>query len=231
MTFCNEIKGKSALALSRDLGVRYRTAWVLAHKLREAMASEMRGHRLGGVGATVEIDGGYFGRYVKPANYKKNRRDLRLRGNRSGKRRVVVVVRQRDGRTLPAAFTSEGEALSFIRRRVELGTEIMADGSSAWNDLHGRHVVKRINHQIAYSNYGACTNGAESFFSRMRRAETGHHHHLAGTYLARYARESAWREDHRRDAHGAQARLVAGLALRARPSVDFTGYWQRAAMA
>jgi transposase-like protein len=39
--FCNEVKGKSALALSRDLGTQYKTAWVLAHKLREAMASEL----------------------------------------------------------------------------------------------------------------------------------------------------------------------------------------------
>src|SRR5580658_8701682 len=41
--FCNEVKGKSALALSRDLDVQYKTAFVLAHKLREAMASELRG--------------------------------------------------------------------------------------------------------------------------------------------------------------------------------------------
>ncbi len=48
----------------------------------------------------------------------------------------------------------------------------------------------------------------------MRRAEQGHHHHIAGTYLARYAQESAWREDHRRDDNGAQVRGVARLALR-----------------
>jgi transposase-like protein len=62
--FCNEVKGKSALALSRDLDVQYKTAFVLAHKLREAMASAMRGMRIGGQGETVEVDGGYFGGYV-----------------------------------------------------------------------------------------------------------------------------------------------------------------------
>ena len=77
---------------------------------------------------------------------------------------------------------------------------------------------------------GACTNGAESFFSRLRRAEVGHHYHIAGAYLARYAQESAWREGHRRDSNGDQTRGVVGLALKARPSVDFCGYWQRAAM-
>ena len=225
--FCNEVKGKSALALSRDLDVQYKTAWVLSHKLREAMATEMRGHRLGGQGKVVEVDGGYFGGYVKPANHRENRRDRRLLRNQTGKRQCVVVVRQRDGRTMPSAFPTEAAAMGFIRDRVAQGTEIMADEASSWNALHARYTVKRINHQLAYSADGACTNGAESFFSRMRRAEQGHHHHIVGTYLARYAQESAWREDHRRDDNGAQVRGVARLALRARPSVDFCGYWQR----
>jgi hypothetical protein len=45
--FCNEVKGKSMLAMSRDLGVQYKTSFVLAHKMREAMASEMRGVNVG----------------------------------------------------------------------------------------------------------------------------------------------------------------------------------------
>ena len=63
--FINEVKGKSALALSRDLNVQNNAAFVLAHKLREAMASELKDMRLGGDGETVEVDGGYFGGYVK----------------------------------------------------------------------------------------------------------------------------------------------------------------------
>ncbi len=51
--FCNEVKGKSALALSRDLDVQYKTAFVLAHKLREAMAQSVKGLHLGGEGKTV----------------------------------------------------------------------------------------------------------------------------------------------------------------------------------
>ena len=55
--FVNEVKGKAALALSRDLAVDYKTAFVLSHKLREAMASESKGLRVGGEGKTVETDG------------------------------------------------------------------------------------------------------------------------------------------------------------------------------
>jgi transposase-like protein len=65
--FCNEVKGKSALAISRDLGLSYKAAFVLLHKLREAMAEEMKGRKLGGEGKIAEVDGGYFGGYQKPA--------------------------------------------------------------------------------------------------------------------------------------------------------------------
>jgi hypothetical protein len=61
----------------------------------------------------------------------------------------------------------------------------------------------------------------------MRRAEIGHHHHIAGAYLLRYAQEASWREDNRRVSNGDQVSRVAGLAMQQKPSVDFTGYWQR----
>jgi transposase-like protein len=226
--FCNEVKGKNALALSRDLDCQYKTAFVLAHKMRESMATEVKGHQFGGVGKSVEIDGAYFGGYIKPANHKENRRDRRLAENQNGKRQCVVVIRERDGHVLPSAFQSEGDALSFIRNRVARDTEIHADESPAWNDLAARYSMKRINHQLAYSDDGACTNGAESYFSRIRRAEIGHHHHVSGVYLARYAQESAWREDHRWVDNGSQVKGVVHLAMNAPPSVDFCEYWQRA---
>jgi ISXO2-like transposase domain len=211
--FCNEVKGKSALALSRDLDVQYKTAFVLAHKLREAMASEMKGKMVGGPDRVAEIDGGYFGGYVRPANLHENRRDLRLASNQSGKRKVVVVIREREGRTLPAVFRSESEALSFIVAKAAKGTELAADESTAWNSLQARFAMQRIDHQQAYSLNGVYTNGAEEFFSRMRRAEIGHHHHVAGPYLVRYAQEAAWREDHRRVDNGRQVQGVMALAL------------------
>jgi len=73
----------------------------------------------------------------------------------------------------------------------------------------------------------ACTNWAEEFFSRMRRAEIGHHHHIAGDYLLRYTQEASWREDNRRVSNGDQVNRIATLAMKHKPSVDFSGYWQR----
>lgn len=225
--FCNEVKGKSALALSRDLCVSYKCAFVLLHKLREAMADELKGRVVGGEGKVAEVDGGYFGGYVRPANMKADRLDRRFTRNQSGKRKVVVIVRERGGNSVPAVFSSESKAAAFIKSRIAKGTTVHADEASAWDGLHERFEMKRINHQEAYSFDGACTNQAEEYFSRLRRAEIGIHHHIAGAYLLRYAQESSWREDNRRVANGDQVQRIAGLALKRAKSVDFTGYWQR----
>ena len=170
----------------------------------------------------------WFGGHVRPENLAADRIDRRLAGNQSGKRRVVVTMRERGGRTLAQVFPAEADAVAAIRLRIAKGTTVHADESPAWNKLHASFAMQRINHQEGYSIDGACTNGAESYFSRLRRGELGHHHHIAGPYLVRYAQEAAWREDLRRVSNGAQVHGVAGLAMRCPPSVDFCGYWQRA---
>ena len=225
--FMNEVNGKSALALSRDLGMSHKACWILLHKVREAMAEEFRGRKIGGEGKVAEVDGAYFGGYVRAANLAKQRRDRRHIANQSGKRQSVVIVRERNGHSVAAVFRSEGAALSWIKSRINHGTVIHADEAGGWNDLQSKYEMKRINHQEAYSLDGACTNQAESYFSRLRRAEMGHHHHVSGPYLLRYAQESAWREDARRVDNGAQVRRVTELALKRGPSVDFSGYYQR----
>ena len=225
--FCNEVKGKTMLAISRDLGLSYKAAFVLCHKMREAMAEEMKGRVIGGEGKVAEVDGGYFGGYVKPANLKENRKDRRFWINQTGKRKAVVIVRERDGNSVPAVFRTEGAALSWIKTRIAPGTTVNADEAPVMERSARPFEMKRINHQEAYSLDGACTNWAEKYFSRLRRAEAGHHHHIAGPYLLRFAQEAAWREDNRRVTNGDQVHRVAGLAMRRKPSVDFSGYWQR----
>jgi len=85
----------------------------------------------------------------------------------------------------------------------------------------------RINHSVAFSKDGACTNQAESYFSRLRRAELGQHHHISGKYLAAYAVEMAWREDNRRMPNGALHRAATAAALAHPVSRVWAGYWQR----
>ncbi|MDP2125539.1 MAG: IS1595 family transposase [Parvibaculum sp.] len=224
--FVNGAKGMSALQLSRDLDCQYKTAFVLAHKLREAMGAELKDRKLSG---HVEVDGAYFGGYVKPENRKEDRKDRRLKENQTGKRRVVVVVRERGGKSYTQVFRSEDQSVEMIRSRVESGTTVYADEASSWDALHASYDTKRVNHSINFKDEDACTNQAESFFSRLRRSEIGTHHHFAGKYLGAYAKEMAWREDNRRVSNGEQFLMAAGAALGHPVSRQWKGYWQRKA--
>ena len=141
-----------------------------------------------------------------------------------------MVIRERGGNTLPGVFRNEADALNFIRRHVPQGTTLYGDAAGPWNELYSRYTLHRVNHEDAYSLGGEHeinTNQAESFFSRMRRGEIGHHHHVAGPYLLRFAQEAAWRENYRRSANGTQVDRIVALAMRNKPSIDFCGYWQR----
>jgi transposase-like protein len=224
--FVNGAKGVAALQLSRDLDCQYKTAFVLTHKLREAMAQELADRQLNGI---VEIDGAYFGGYVKQENEKADRKDLRLKMNRTGKRQCVVIMRERGGRSLPFVVANEGDAVPYVRERVGTLATIHADEGSGWDALHAGWDTRRVNHSILFYDKGVCTNQAESFFSRLRRAEVGTHHHIAGPYLGQYAGEMSWREDNRRVANGTQAAMVGTAAMAAPQSRRFAGYWQRAA--
>jgi len=108
--FVNGAKGYAALQLSRDLDVQYKTAFVLAHKLREALGAAKSGKLTG----EVEVDGGYFGGYVKPANRREDRIDRRLAENQTGKRQVIVIMRERNGRSLPFVAKSEAAGVPTI---------------------------------------------------------------------------------------------------------------------
>jgi transposase-like protein len=222
--FVNAVKGISALQLGRDLDVQYKTAFVLAHKLREAIGANQSEGELSG---TVEVDGAYVGGPVRPANEAVDRTDRRA--EHPAGRQSVVVARERGGRTLPVVVSKEADAVPFIRQHVAPGTVVRADEAPGWDRLHAHYEMMRINHSVAYSLDGACTNWAESFFSRLRRAELGQHHHISGKYLISYAREMAWKEDHRRVDNGAQHTAVTGAALAHPVSRQWCGYWQRSA--
>ena len=82
---------------------------------------------------TCEIDGAYFGGYRKPENKVEDRVDRRVAEEKTGKRQVVVVMRERNGRTLPFVFGRESDAIPTIRERIPFGASVHADESRAWD--------------------------------------------------------------------------------------------------
>jgi len=223
----NASKGVSMVQLSRDLDCQYKTAFVLAHKLREAMADEVHtGEVLEG---HVEIDGAYFGGHIRPENRKEDRKDRRLKENQTGKRRVVIAMRERQGRTLPFVAMTEGEGVALANENVDRMATMSADEASHWDLLHAGFDVDRVNHSECYSDHGKHTNMVESFFSRLRRMVQGQHHHVSPQYLYQYANHAAWLEDNRRTDNGTLAHIMVSNSMAAPVSRNWKGYWQRAA--
>lgn len=220
--FCNGVKGVAALRMACDMNINPKSAFVLLHKLREAMGAAAGTD----VAGTVEIDGAYFGQGPRQANRKAERPDRRTL---EIQRQVVVVARERGGsETRTWVVAKEADAVPMIRQTVASGTEVHADESGAWNILHASYPMKRVNHSVEYkSEDGGCTNQEESFFSRLRRAEFGIHHRISGPLLHAYASEMAWREDNRRIANGTQWKWIIGAALAAPKSQRWAGYWHR----
>ncbi len=222
--FANAVKGVSALQFSRDMGINAKSAFVMLHKIREAVAAETKNAKLFG---EIEIDGAHVGGHVRPANLAMNRIDRRLAQHQTGKRRVVVALRQRGGRTLPFVATSEAHGVQIANKVVEKNSKLFADEASHWDQLHASFDTARINHSIAYSLDGIHTNLVESYFSRLRRMIEGQHHHVSVRHLNQYAGEAAWKEDHRDLHNGALAHRALGLALSHSRSRYFSGYWHR----
>jgi len=228
--FVNGVKGTSALQISRDLNINPKSSFVLLHKLREAMGSQVHNPDEPELSGEVQVDGAYFGGHIKPENRKADRKDRRLAEEQTGKRQVVVVAREVRGRTLPFVVPRESEAVPLIRKHVASGSIIHADESNAWERLHASYDVRRVNHSVEYkAEDGANVNQAESYFSRLRRAEIGQHHRISGHLLHQYANEAAWREDNRRRPNGTNWNAVIGAALTGPKCPVWTGYWHRSA--
>lgn len=218
------VKGKVALHLSRELDVQYKTAWVLSHKLREAVAAERGAMTLQG---TVEMDGMYVGGTPRPANRREDRVDNRKLAN--PKRQCVLALRQRHGRILATVVPGEQRAPAWdlVRRHVRGPAELVADEAPGYDDLVALFPMTRNNHGQAYVVApGSSTNQAESYFSRIRRSFHGVHHRAAGTYLDWYVADLAHREDMRRMPMKELARRYLDAALAHPPSRNIAGYWQ-----
>ena len=154
--------------------------------------------------------------------------DRRLRENRRAARRSVIALRERGGRTLTDVFLREREGVAFAHARIAPGSHVVADMIAHWDLLEGPFHADRIDHSAAYSfGDGIHTNGAESFFSRLRRMIRGQHHRVGPTYLQGYAAHAAWLEDYRTTSNGDLVDRLIGAGLFAPVSRAWKGYWQR----
>lgn len=224
----NSVKGKAALQLSREIGVQYKTAWVMLMKLRETIALRRSEMVLEG---EVEIDGKYAGGHIRPENKAEDRIDRRLHRHQNMKRLCALAIRQRGlaGQTFTRIIRGEdGDAAwAAVKDHVSRQATVFADEHSSYNDLAGLNELQRVNHSKAYQTEdGTNTNQVESFFSRVQRAYVGIHHRFSLRYFDWYVAELAWREDCRRMSNRGHTFDILGRALCSPTSRYLCGYWQ-----
>lgn len=232
--FANAVKGISASQMSRALGVQYKTAFVLVHKLRAALMDNQDNSKLEGI---IEMDGCYVGK-TRPANKKEDRLDLRLSQNQNPNKRCVLVARQRadEGsnfqgaiKTITTIARSESTFSidSFATQNIVKNSTIHSDGANGYGNLEAWYRSIVGDHSKAYvGENGECSNQAESFFSRFRRLQYGQCHKISNLYLSNYANEIAYREDNRRMSNKTMMLDIATKSIHTPTHNEWTGYWQ-----
>lgn len=219
--FVGGAKGVSGLQISRYMGRQYKSSFVLAHKMREAMQRPDLG--LGGV---VQVDGCTIGGY-RLAENTIGESGKRYYRKKYENRRVVVVAREPFGSTKAFVGKKESDSLRALGETLTPGTVIQADGSRAWNGLGRQFDLMRVEHNKAYSENGVHTNWAESYFALLRKMQYGIHHKIGAQHLEAYANELAWRQDNRELREDEKIRLLLTLCLNVPPSKRWSKYWQR----
>jgi transposase-like protein len=231
--YTNAVKGISALQLGRDLGVQYKTAFVLAHKIRESLMEQRDTSQLSG---EIHMDGCYVNGTIRPKNKKAKRIDRRLAIHQKPTKRCVFVIRQKSlepsgGAIKTRTFVIKGENQADVGNLtnafVKKGSVICADESNAYDALHAKYETRRVNHSVEYrADDGTTNNLAESYLSRFRRMQYGQTHKFGNLYLANYANEAAYREDTRRWANGEIFADIMKKCARTATNRDWCGYWQ-----
>jgi len=193
---CSSKKGMSAHQLHRMLGVTYKTAWFMAHRIREAMADDGTSGPLGGEGKIVEADETYFGSKEKVVA-----RTKKGKPSHSSQRSVVSLV-ERGGRV--RTFHPERADANTVRdilvRNVTRDTTLHTDESKLYTrvgqEYAAHHTVKHsageyVRDKIIHSNT------VENYFSIFKRGMRGVYQHCSEKHLHRYLAEFDFRYSNR----------------------------------
>lgn len=206
-------KGMSAKQMERMLGVTYKTAWFLCHRIREAMAGSAPAGPLGGPDMIVEADETFVG------GKDKNRHGIKRRSAKTGlrltKKEAVVALVERNGnvRSFHVANIHANTLRAALVMNVDRASHLMTDENASYAKV-GREFASH--HAVAHSagEYvrGSAlkihSNTAENFFSIFKRGIVGVYHHVSPAHLARYTAEFDCRYNTREMTDGERAAVI-----------------------
>jgi transposase-like protein len=210
---CASKKGISAHQLHRMLGVTYKSAWFMAHRIRYAMAQEPLSSKLQGI---LEIDETYIGgkvriggQTVRPGQRPSDRK------NPIENKASVVSVLQRGGRvqSMHVEKVTAKNLKPVIEQMVADNAIIMTDDSSVLDRARGSRQHYKVNHSAEeYVRYEGdlcvTTNGVEGYFANLKRGINGVYHHVGKQHLHRYLSEFDFRYNARKMSDGERAELA-----------------------
>jgi len=181
-------KGISALQLSKELGICYKTAWFLCHRIRAACA---QGREL--LKGLVEIDETYIGGLE--GNKHKDRRVKRTQGRSEKTKTAVIGMRSRSGEVRARSMegVNSDKIQSFLDQNVVKGSMLSMDEARFYRPVKGYHKFL-VNHSVGeFVNGMASTNGIESVWAILKRGYHGTFHHFSKKHIDRYIDEFSFR--------------------------------------
>ena len=195
-------KGVSAHQVHRSLGITYKTAWFMCHRIREAM-SIPNAPPLGGEGKIVEADEAYHGKRETPVQRSRNARtEFTKRGKGGGaQKRPIVALVERGGevRATHMNHVTSKNLRDFMVKNASRKSRLHTDESILYPTL-GKEFAKHetVNHAAKeYARGDVTTNSAEGFFGIFKRGMTGVYQHCGEQHLQRYLDEFTFRYNNR----------------------------------
>jgi transposase-like protein len=186
---CSSKKGMSSHQLHRTLGVTYKTAWFMTHRIREAMKGGALGP-LGGIDKTIEADETYYGQ---------KRSRAKATGTHHKHAIFALVERKGQVRAWHIPTVTGDNVRSILRANVRHQSSVFTDDHGAYRhvnrDFYEHQVVAHS--QGEYARGPVHTNTIEGYFSILKRGLIGTYHHVSEAHLQRYVTEFDFRYNHR----------------------------------